>query len=76
VDLAGFAYVDDTDLIQVDNCVDMVVQNMQAKLNLWNDLVSVKGGILSPKNTCHTWSHLSTIWENGHTRIMRVLQQR
>lgn len=49
VELAGFAYVDDTDLIQADSCVNMAVRNMQAKLNLWNDLVTVTGGILLPE---------------------------
>jgi hypothetical protein len=48
IELAGFAYVDDTDLIQVDNFLDIVVQNMRNKVKLWNDVVSVTGGILAP----------------------------
>jgi len=49
VELAGFAYVDDTDLIQVNNCINVVVRKMQSTVHLWNELVSVTGGILAPE---------------------------
>jgi hypothetical protein len=48
LELAGFAYVDDTDLLQTDTFVEAVVQQMQRKLQLWQEAVGVTGGILSP----------------------------
>jgi hypothetical protein len=40
--------VDDTDLVQANNYIELVLHNMQRKINLWNELVGVTGGILSP----------------------------
>jgi hypothetical protein len=57
IELAGFAYVDNTDLVQVDNCPDAVAQKMQRLINKWNDLVSVTGGILAPQKS---WWYLVT----------------
>jgi hypothetical protein len=57
VQLSGFAYVDDTDLLQVDDAVEEVVQHMQQKLDSWNDVIRCTGGILAP-NKC--WWYLVT----------------
>jgi Endonuclease/Exonuclease/phosphatase family./Reverse transcriptase (RNA-dependent DNA polymerase). len=57
IELAGFAYVDDTDLFHTDTNIDRVVQRMQQKLNDWNDMVGVTGGILSPEKC---WWYLVT----------------
>jgi len=55
--LSGFAYVDDTDLLQVENTVEEVVRHMQKKLDMWNDAISCTGGILSPTKC---WWYLVT----------------
>ena len=55
--MAGFAYVDDTDLLQVANTAEEVLQYMQKKLDDWNDSASVTGGILSPSKC---WWYLVT----------------
>jgi hypothetical protein len=49
--------VDDTDLLQVNDTVDEVVEHMQQKLNEWNELVGVTGGILAPPKC---WWYLVT----------------
>jgi hypothetical protein len=46
--LTGFAYVDDTDLLQTAQTVEKVVHDMQKTLNAWQDCASVTGGLLSP----------------------------
>lgn len=46
--LAGFAYVDDSDLIQVDDSTMIVARKMQETLNTWTDSRGVTGGILAP----------------------------
>jgi Reverse transcriptase (RNA-dependent DNA polymerase). len=53
--LAGFAYVDDTDLIQVGNRMRDAVQRMQTLLVAWAALVQVTGGLLAPEKC---WSYL------------------
>jgi hypothetical protein len=57
IQLSGFAYVDDTDLLQVENAVEEVVRHMQQKLDIWNDVISCTGGILSPSKC---WWYLVT----------------
>jgi hypothetical protein len=57
LELSGFAYVDDTDLLQLDDAVEDVVRHMQRKLNAWNDSIKVTGGILSPSKC---WWYLVT----------------
>jgi Reverse transcriptase (RNA-dependent DNA polymerase). len=57
LDLSGFAYVDDTDLLQVNNTVEEVVHYMQRKLTEWNQAVGITGGILSPSKC---WWYLIT----------------
>lgn len=57
LELSGFAYVDDTDLLQVNDTVEEVVCYMQQKLSEWNDIVGVTGGILAPSKC---WWYLIT----------------
>jgi Reverse transcriptase (RNA-dependent DNA polymerase). len=57
LELSGFAYVDDTDLLQIDDTVDEVVRHMQRKVLDWNDNIGVTGGILSPEKC---WWYLVT----------------
>jgi len=49
--MAGFAFVDDTDLIVTDDSQDerMVTSKMQQSLNLWHGLLKVTGGDLVPE---------------------------
>jgi exonuclease III len=49
IELAGFAYVDDTDLVQTHDEIPDVVKNMQRTLNTWTEAIGVTGGILSPQ---------------------------
>jgi hypothetical protein len=48
LELAGFAYVDDSDLIQVEDSVEKVVDNMRKQLKTWIDAIGVTGGVLAP----------------------------
>jgi hypothetical protein len=57
LELSGFAYVDDTDLLQINNTVEEVVRNMQKKLDEWNEVIAATGGILSPSKC---WWYLVT----------------
>lgn len=57
IELAGFAYMDDTDLVQTDEQVDRVTQKMQNLVTKWNELVSVTGGTLAPHKS---WWYLVT----------------
>jgi Reverse transcriptase (RNA-dependent DNA polymerase). len=52
--LAGFAYVDDTDLIQIGNKMVVAVRRMQRLLNFWTSLIEVTGGLLAPEK-CWTY---------------------
>jgi len=49
--LAGFAFVDDMDLIvtAVDNQADTVATHMQAAVAKWEELLSITGGALVPE---------------------------
>jgi hypothetical protein len=49
LELAGFAYVDDTDLIQTANDVTVAVKKMIDLLDFWTQLVEVTGGMLAPE---------------------------
>ena len=46
--LSGFAYVDDSDLLQVGDSLRQVVRKMQETLKAWVAGVGVTGGILAP----------------------------
>jgi hypothetical protein len=52
--LAGFAYVDDTDLIQIGDEIEESVRRMQQLINLWTSLIEVTGGRLAPEK-CWTY---------------------
>jgi Reverse transcriptase (RNA-dependent DNA polymerase). len=55
--LSGFAYVDDSDLLQVGESIRQVVKKMQDKLKAWVAGVGVTGGILAPMKC---WWYLVT----------------
>jgi hypothetical protein len=63
LELSGFAYVDDTDLLQVNDNVDDLVRQMQRTLLAWNDTVGVTGGILSPPKCW--WYLITFIYKAG-----------
>lgn len=54
LELTGFAYVDDTDLIQVGNNMESAVNRMQNLILAWISLVEVTGGLLAP-DKCWTY---------------------
>jgi hypothetical protein len=48
LDLIGFAYVDDADLLRTGNTVAMAAQRMQNTVQLWMDNIRTTGGTLAP----------------------------
>ena len=66
LELSGFAYVDDTDLLQINDTVEEVVRHMQCKINDWNEGIGVTGGILSPSKCWWylvTFQYISGKWQ-------------
>ena len=54
IKLAGMAFVDDTDLMDMERDNEMVqdlLRRTQAGLDLWNQLLEVTGGALEPRKT-------------------------
>lgn len=52
--VAGFAFVDDTDLVDIernDETTEQLLQRMQAGIDLWNELIEITGGALEPRKT-------------------------
>ncbi len=82
--MAGFAFVDDTDLIVTDASNDekQVTQKMQSSLSLWHGLLQATGGDLVPEK-CF-WYLIDFAWENkgwhyktwnDRDRILQIPQQ-
>jgi len=63
--MAGFAFVDDTDLIVTDvtNDAKQVFWKMQNSLRLWHGLLQATGGDLVPAK-CF-WYLIDFKWEQG-----------
>ena len=70
--LAGFAFVNDTDLIVNNYCnnTKQVHQQMQASLTMWHGLLQATGGDLVP-DKCF-WYLLNFQWANNHWRYKTI----
>ena len=64
-ELAGFAFVNDTDLTVNDdrNTTDAVIDKMQKSLSMWHGLLRATGGELVPEK-CF-WYLIDFKWENN-----------
>ena len=68
VDVCGFAYVDDTDLVTMssNNCEEEAQTNMQKIVNEWEAVSKVTGGALVPSK-CWSWI-IAFEWEGDKWR--------
>jgi hypothetical protein len=65
--LAGYAYVDDTDIIaHTHNGGEEVLQHMQYSLDLWSGGLATTGGQLEPSKSF--WYNIQFQWNNGMWR--------
>ena len=61
--LVGFAYVDDSDLIQVGSDPIKVLQSIHSLINSWGELMGVTGGVI---HTDKSWWYLiDFVWKRG-----------
>ena len=77
VELTGFMYVDDMDLIRVlpGNEHEQIKEELQLAIDYWNKLVKVTGGALAPEKSqwyayYHTWNE-----EMGEYQIQDIQDQ-
>ena len=61
--LCGFAYVDDSDLIQSGSCPLVIAADMQKALGKWEKLMRVNGGVLAPDKSW--WYLVEFVWSKG-----------
>ena len=61
--LVGFAYVDDSDLIQTGSNPITVLSSMQKLINKWGSLIDVTGGALSVEKSW--WYMVDYVWKRG-----------
>ena len=61
--MVGFAYVDDSDLIQSGNNPIEVLESMQALMNNWSSLMGVTGGSISVEKSW--WYLVEYIWKKS-----------
>ena len=61
--LVGFAYVDDSDLIQQGSDPATVLSSMQALINSWGQLIDVTGGAISVSKSW--WYMIEYVWKRG-----------
>ena len=61
--LCGFAYVDDSDLIQSGSCPMVIAADMQKALGKWEKLMRVNGGVLAPDKSW--WYLVEFVWSKG-----------
>ena len=59
----GFAYVDDSDLIQTGTDPVVVLASMQKLINMWGSLIDVTGGALSVEKSW--WYMVDYVWKRG-----------
>ena len=67
--IVGYAFVDDTDLIQTPKDgenFDQVLHHMQQALDLWEGLIKNSRGALAV-NKCRWWG-VDFVWNNGYQR--------
>ena len=73
--IVGYAFVDDTDLIQTakdGQSFDEVLDEMQKALNLWEGLIKTTGGALAV-DKCRWWG-IDFEWKNGNWRYKTVAE--
>ena len=63
--IAGFAFVDDTDLIQTGNDSADVFQHMQRGVDMWEGLVKATGGALVVEEKKSSWWLLAFDWQTN-----------
>ena len=61
--LVGFAYVDDSDLMQTGSDPIVVLNSMQKLINMWGSLIDVTGGALSVEKSW--WYMVDYVWKRG-----------
>ena len=61
--LVGFAYVDDSDLLQTGSDPREVLTSMQNLINMWGNLIDVTGGALSVEKSW--WYMIDYVWKHG-----------
>ena len=61
--LVGFAYVDDSDLIQTGSNPVQVLNSMQDLINSWGELIDVTGGAISVEKSW--WYMIDYVWKRG-----------
>ena len=61
--LVGFAYVDDSDLMQMGSDPVEVLSSMQSLIKSWGELMDVTGGALSIEKSW--WYMIEYIWRRG-----------
>lgn len=69
--MAGFAFVDDADLIQSVHHTQshQLIPTTQKGLTLWEQLLRTTGGAIDPKKS--DWSILQYQWTHGHANIKK-----
>ena len=61
--LVGFAYVDNSDLIQVGSTPLEVLASMQSLINSWGSLMEVTGGVIRTDKSW--WYLIDFVWKQG-----------
>ena len=61
--LCGFAYVNDSDLIEDGATAEETLARMQNGVNLWEELIKATGGVMAPHKSW--WYLVDFIWKKG-----------
>ena len=73
--MAGYSFVDDTDLIELngdETIWENVVENAQEGLKLWECLLRTTGGAIEPSKT--DWVKIMYEWKNGVAKLQKAHQ--
>jgi hypothetical protein len=77
VALAGFLFVDDTDLIafpdSTDKTLEIMLERMQHAVSAWHGGLRATGGALKPEKC--SWSLVAFVWSNSKWRYAMVEDQ-
>jgi hypothetical protein len=70
--IAGYAYVDDTDIITYNNDFSpgQVMEKIQQNINLWTGGLSTTGGQLEPSKTY--WYNIQFLWNQGRWKYATI----
>ena len=72
--IAGFGFVDDTDLIQgakSGETLDGLLRRTQELITLWEELLRVTGGALDVKDKSD-WTLITFTWKNGKSELKKI----